>query len=366
MFESPPRSNAPSHSPSLAPCGRPESVSVTAKIVRDPNHNPHKTLEPPKDPSEFAPLDLKQSPLVVDHQKAQPEEPESSPDIAVIDSSTERRMSRESHRSEFIEPKETKRRSSLTIVRDFIKERRKSVTSSNPEGVAALQSSNTSRPPSSHQKNSHTVGSRLSISSRRSLSKDRDGISPTGLTESSISGDESRSSSSDKKKSRTGRFMRRLSELSSSRGKTPTASGISPPVAEEEIPEPVDVPRPSTMNTPAIVSDMGDVNVQFPDNLLWKRRHMRLDAQGFLTLSAPPGAAGGRALTQGTKRYHLSEFRQPYVPDVEVQELPNSVVLDFIEGSGVQVACEDRAGQVHVLQSESFSYYPSSYRKLTT
>ncbi|PTB81817.1 hypothetical protein M440DRAFT_822, partial [Trichoderma longibrachiatum ATCC 18648] len=51
----------------------------------------------------------------------------------------------------------------------------------------------------------------------------------------------------------------------------------------------------------------------------------------------------------GTKKYHMGEFRQPYTPDVEVQELPNSVVLDFVEGTGIQLACEDRTGQLNVL-----------------
>lgn len=95
---------------------------------------------------------------------------------------------------------------------------------------------------------------------------------------------------------------------------------------------------------------MGDVNVQFPDNLLWKRRNLCLDGQGFLVLSALPAQSGKAA--QVTKRYHLSEFRTPYIPDVEVEELPNSVVLDLIEGSGVQIACEDRAGQTKVLNSK--------------
>ncbi|KAI9158953.1 hypothetical protein HJFPF1_06956 [Paramyrothecium foliicola] len=353
MFESPPRPSTATLSPPSVPRGRPESVSVTAKIVRDPKQTAQKNLEPPKDPANFAPLDFKQSPLLVDHHKAQAEDDTIAADVAIIDSPVERRMSKDSHKSDIQDAKENRRRSSLTIVRDFIKERRKSVTSSTAETLTSphpgSNAQSSSRPPSAHQ--NHGVGSRLSISSRHSFSKDRDhGISPTGMTESSVSGDESKSSSGDnKKKSRTGRWMRRLSELSSSRGKV-ASHAISPAVTEEEIPEPVVAPRPSTTNTPAIVSDMGDVNVQFPDNLLWKRRNMRLDAQGFLTLSAPPGAVGARALAQGTKRYHLSDFRQPYIPDVEVQELPNSVVLDLVDGSGVQIACEDRTGQVHVLQ----------------
>ena len=52
-----------------------------------------------------------------------------------------------------------------------------------------------------------------------------------------------------------------------------------------------------------------------------------------------------------TRRFHMSEFRTPAIPDADMQELPNSVVLDFVEGAGLQVACEDRAGQGSILKS---------------
>jgi hypothetical protein len=48
----------------------------------------------------------------------------------------------------------------------------------------------------------------------------------------------------------------------------------------------------------------------------------------------------------------MSDFKPPYAPDVELQELPNSVVLDIVNGSGLQIACEDRAGQMSILNSE--------------
>lgn len=100
--------------------------------------------------------------------------------------------------------------------------------------------------------------------------------------------------------------------------------------------------------------DIGDVNVQFPDSLLWKRRTMLLDSQGTLVISpALSGHGSARDKTAGaTRRYHLSECRTPCVPDADMQELPNSVVLDLVEGGGLQVACEDRAGQSRILNSE--------------
>ncbi|KOS20929.1 hypothetical protein ESCO_004423 [Escovopsis weberi] len=205
------------------------------------------------------------------------------------------------------------------------------------------------RPPSSSQQG-HGSGPRRSMSSRRSsISREVDPSSPID--------DEK----GDRAMSRAGRFMRRLSNFPSARSKGSVS--LSSPVAEEA---PVAAPKrsltinvgspapaaavPSTPSGPgpstAAVSDMGDVNVQFPDNLLWKRRNLSLDAQGFLILSA--SSQNGKVAV-GTKRYHLSEFRQPYTPDLEVQELPNSLCLDFVEGGGIQIACEDRLGQIHVL-----------------
>jgi hypothetical protein len=111
-----------------------------------------------------------------------------------------------------------------------------------------------------------------------------------------------------------------------------------------------------TLARPAATTvSLGDVNVQFPDSLLWKRRSMVIDSHGYLTLM-PALTASGNGKEKGasaTRRFHLSSFRFPEIPDVEMQELPNSVVLDFVEGGGLQVACEDRAGQARILKGMS-------------
>lgn len=159
--------------------------------------------------------------------------------------------------------------------------------------------------------------------------------------------------------------MRRLSQSigSGSRNKISTPTGISPTLVEEDAVEAESMRATDNRvgyggvgggNGPSITAYMGDVNVQFPDNLLWKRRSMCLDSQGFLILSAVAATTDKHKQPSGTgvKRYHLSEFRTPYIPDVELQELPNSVVLDFVEGSGLQMACEDRAGQLNILHSK--------------
>lgn len=336
-----------------APRSKPESISVTARIIRDPAQPFPAKSEVGKDPSEYTPLDLKQSPLVIDHQKAIVEPPR--------ETIQERRLSKERRLSNASKSTTKERRSSITIIKDLINdrrtsfsERRRSITIEPSLSSPSVRSP--SRPPSVHASPAHHRP--MSISSRRSTSS-RDpgnGLSPPPTAGSMSSNGEDKS---DKKSNRASRMMRRMSS-SLSAGRKQIAAAMSPTVREEH--EPVNggdsqsltssYPSNSSM-TPTSVS-IGDVNVQFPDSLLWKRRSMLLDSQGFLLLSPALTAHGsGRDKSAGgaLRRFHLSEFKTPCIPDVEMQELPNSVVLDFVEGGGLQVACEDRAGQARVLQT---------------
>ncbi|KAM3467222.1 hypothetical protein NHJ6243_000253 [Beauveria neobassiana] len=292
--------------------GAPESISVTAKIVRDPEH----MKEPPRDASGFNPLDLKQSPLFVSHQK-----PTQDISTASIDTSID-------------SFKDDARRASVNIVRGLMKD--KQTTSADSVSARSPPPANGSFSP------------RMSFSSRRSTGKESEEAQSSDQNDSHSASEDK---STDNKLSRASRFMRRLSNLSGTRSKTNLTPTLKSPLAHNED-QRAEAFRPSTTGTsPWIVSYLGDVNVQFPDNLLWKRRNICIDSQGFLVLSALPAPSSRAA--QGTKRYHLSEFRPPYCPDVEVQELPNSVVLDFVEGTSLQLACEDRAGQVSVLNDLS-------------
>jgi hypothetical protein len=139
------------------------------------------------------------------------------------------------------------------------------------------------------------------------------------------------------------------------------ARAISPILREESEPAYIDQSRdiktaPASSSPDITSTNIGDVNVQFPDTLLWKRRFMMLDSQGYLILS-PAMSAKDQKLAVATRRMHMSDFRTPIVPDVEMQELPNSVVLDFVEGgSGLQIACEDRGGQARLLSSMFFRF----------
>lgn len=337
--------------------GRPESISVTARIIRDPDHPFPSKSEAGKDPLDYTPLDLKQSPLVIDHQRAVAEPPK--------ETILERRLSKE-RPSESTAATTRERRSSITVIKDLINEgrtsfseRRRSIGIDRSASSPPVRSPSRSRPPSTHARSpSHqrpmSISSRLSVSSRDLAST----TSPPPTAGSSSSTSEEKS---EKKSSRASRMIRRLSSSLSSSRKTLTHP-MSPTVREESEP-PIGHDSRSlasshlsmTPNTPSV--NIGDVNVQFPDTLLWKRRSMVLDSQGFLILSPALTASGNgkdKANNGATRRFHFSEFRVPVIPDVEMQELPNSVVLDFVEGSGLQVACEDRAGQARVLQGMFF------------
>ena len=447
-----------------APRGRPESIQVTARIIRDPAHLFPKAPELKADPTEHQALDLKHSPLVVKVQKRTPSpnpslqqsaapippiqeaQPEAKQSLLQRRFSKGRRSESRDRNIDGASDAETvydgprpRRRSSLTVVKDFIKDRRGSLLGARSPSTDSLglsiasglgglaspamptpSSKSPSRPPSVHQTNIFTR--RLSMSSRRSSMEQTSppaalsstnlataGLSPSPrITEGSVDSDTDRRSINGygekmsgsvsggsapgsattspppgkNNTNRASRFMRRLSNSLASNRKNITPS-ISPTVAEEEDAEVaaaadmgVAQSRGSTATgaptygQPTIASYMGDVNVQFPDNLLWKRRSICLDSQGFLILSAIQGGAASVSLGKtahhqaGTiKRYHMSDFRLPYTPEMEVQELPNSVVLDFVDGSGLQIACEDRAGQMNVLQGR---IHPGLLAELTS
>ena len=102
------------------------------------------------------------------------------------------------------------------------------------------------------------------------------------------------------------------------------------------------------------VVDIGDVNIQFPDTLLWKRRFMRIDDQGYLVLT-PPIKETMEKSRGVSRKFHLSQFKKPTLPDPEREELPWSVLLDFEDGSCLQCACESRYTQAQVLRSKLHS-----------
>ncbi|KAK4177462.1 hypothetical protein QBC36DRAFT_130997 [Triangularia setosa] len=383
------------------PRGRPDSVQVTARIVRDPTKGSEQKLNP----AEYNSLELKHSPLMVDLQKRVSLEVQSrplsalsgrmsldhGPQIERKQSLLQRRLSKGSQsEAHDLEPVtddgqgglRPRRRSSLTVVKDFIKGAKSPSTdnlASSPGQAISPGSRSSSRPPSTHQNTASSSGfaRRLSISSRRS-SIDQNGVlSPIRTTELAVDSESegnrkngpNPTSPNQGKGSRTSRFMRRISNTLVPNSRKAGPPSISPTVTEENAAEVAAASRATTATSsvspaqPSIVAFMGDVNVQFPDNLLWKRRSICLDSQGFLILSAVSGTAMMPTKNKATgllKRYHITDFKPPYTPDVELQELPNSVVLDFVEGSGLQVACEDRAGQMNILHILTEAYQSHS------
>ncbi|KAK7516494.1 hypothetical protein IWZ03DRAFT_191003 [Phyllosticta citriasiana] len=273
-----------------------ESVTVTARIVRTPAPGPRT----PQQEHETSPLDLQPSPITIETTK---QEVQPSP---------------------VVQPSPSKEVSS-------------------PHSATA--------PPVIFSPQREALPRSSSESSWRSLGRRRSEISspPQSMprSQSVASFDsvaESAESKDERKGSRTSRLLKRMSTgFSAASRKSLNQMVNSNPTVQEEVPE-EELPTPKSTAVPAGL-EIGELNVQFPDNLLWKRRHVEIDAQGNIVLS-PSKANDTKGLV---KRYHLGEFLAPFAPDAERQEMPNSVLLDFHDGRTLQCACESAAGQVQVL-----------------
>ncbi|KAI9827786.1 MAG: hypothetical protein M1832_004275 [Thelocarpon impressellum] len=288
-----------------------ESISVKARIVKEPGQSyPRNVVTAPDVSDPSTPLELHESPLVIEHH----------------------RPTSQSQGSRLRSPKE----------------RPLSVLSSSFMPKSDPGSPTSTRRPS--------IASRNSTSSvSRSEAK-----SPPASRKSSSSGLAGADEKKEKKESTKSRIFRRMSSISSASRKS-LVHAVSPTLKEEE----------TVVETATLVEsrrgsvDVGEVNVQFPDSLLWKRRCLRLDSEGYINLTqsktdevAPPSPHDAyRQLIRAQfsraapKRYHLSEFDPPFAPDQDGQELPNSVILDFRDGGSLQCACEHSAGQERVLSS---------------
>ena len=158
----------------------------------------------------------------------------------------------------------------------------------------------------------------------------------------------------DKRSSRTSRIFGRMSSITStSRRSFLGALSPSPSVKGQDDISTSDQKELEPAPAHQAV-DIGEVNVQFPDTLLWKRRFIRVDEKGYLVLAPANVDSTGRNMT---KRYHMTDFRTPCLPDEDRQELPNSILLDFLDGSTLQCACESRQGQSAVLERKSINQH---------
>ncbi|SMY21737.1 unnamed protein product [Zymoseptoria tritici ST99CH_1A5] len=162
------------------------------------------------------------------------------------------------------------------------------------------------------------------------------------------------------------RFFKRVSTLGGPKSRksvapsvTSSMSGQGTTISERAEADTSDTP-------PGVV--VGDLNVQFPDSLLWKRRIVSIDDHGALSFSPTQGSTRTNShvarqsiassvdtpiMTPGggiaAKRFPLADFKSPTTPDLERQELPHSVVLEFPDGTTLQLACEDAMTQRQVL-----------------
>ncbi|KAH0081674.1 hypothetical protein KCU60_g16260, partial [Aureobasidium melanogenum] len=192
------------------------------------------------------------------------------------------------------------------------------------------------------------------------------------------------------KTSRTSRFFKRISHLGKDKKKsapqvptittTPsepmsptsvTQSGPTSPAAVASIPEPVQEPKtdlapPTVARNPAVAAvsapkprpdsiadvpppvSIGDFNVQFPDAMLWKRRWIQIDSTGHLIFTA---AARHSSISKSfNSKFHLKELGPPFIPDLDRQEMPHSVICDLVQGEGsIQCASEDAMSQRQLL-----------------
>jgi len=207
-----PSSSPNTRTPQVSASGksRPESISVTARILRNCTNT---MPEVPTNPSEHIPLDLFHSPLLVEHQRA------SAPQ-----SSIESRKSEGPH-SENSSSSESKSDSLSALFTS--------------PGLIASRSSTSSR-----HKSEASLPRSTSDTSSSALGSVEEGAE-------------------EKKESRKSRLLKRMSSISSASRKSlvhafsPTLKGEDPIVEGEVV----------TESLPTIV-DIGDVNVQFPDTLV--------------------------------------------------------------------------------------------------
>jgi hypothetical protein len=296
-----------------APMQKGDSISVTARIIRDPNQN---STELADNPSEPVAMNLLRSPLTVEHERSEPQ-------AQSIKSSTASTIRPESRPTS---PKVERSRFSFSSTRSTVPK----LPTSDSMARRTSQTSN--------QKMKTLGNVPLSPSDDSLIADDRP------------------------KESRTSRLMKRMSNLTGSSRRN-IFNSLSSNGREQIPPAPIAERRESLAEQSSLtdslshVVDIGDVNVQFPDTLLWKRRFMRIDDQGYLVLTPPTKETMER--NRGVSRkFHLSDFKKPTLPDPEREELPWSIILDFEDGTCLQCACESRYAQTQVLRSRSSCAQP--------
>lgn len=151
------------------------------------------------------------------------------------------------------------------------------------------------------------------------------------------------------KPSRTSRFLKRMSHIGGNKKKTqanePSIQVSAPPPQKQA------ANRESVADMPPAIV-IGDLNVQFPDTGLWKRRWVEIDFAGNLifTASRPVSSVTTGKSSQGfVTKFNLKELKGPYIPDLDRQEMPHSVLFDLSDGATLSCASEDNMAQRHLM-----------------
>ncbi|KAF3902804.1 hypothetical protein AA313_de0205354 [Arthrobotrys entomopaga] len=151
------------------------------------------------------------------------------------------------------------------------------------------------------------------------------------------------------KKTTVSPLLRRKSSSKSQRPTTPLAPAptvVAPPppmpvatpkyvVTPKPAPAPAPAPPPVEAEKKVLLS--GSFNVQLPDTMFWKRRFLKIESDNWLYLYS--GADQSSPLTG---KYNIkTEIRDVVIPDIDEQELPNSVNLRLNAGGALACACQN-------------------------
>ena len=282
---------------SYQPLQKGETISVTARIVRSPDTTSTINEDSVYSANDSQPVLLQRSTLTVQHE--QPDFREHKPII----------------------PREA--------------------------SIVSIENSAKSSDLYTYLPTSESMASRLSVAS--SKKRDKANFPRSSSDNSSFTEEKS-------KQSRARRLMQRVSNLSTNSrrniaGAFSASSSSKEQLASNTITEHAesDHDLASVAESVSHVVDIGDVNVQFPDTLLWKRRFLRIDDKGYLIFTPPTMESNTRNIS---RRFHLSEFKKPTLPDVEREEMAWSILLDLEDGSCIQCACESKYTQSQVLRSK--------------
>jgi len=265
----------------------PQSVSVTAHIVREGEMKPDLTM-----PTDGGVLEMHHSPLVIEQHKP---EPQALPALPVPPA-----------------PASTLSPSAFIV-----------------ETAISGQPSPSSRRSSDQSRSWHSKGGRSpGPTSPRSISN-------ASVASSADDENSANPKSPSSNSSRSVKFFRRMSSGLSSVGRKGISS-LKSPSTQSLVKDDSNNSLNSNLQSVTEANNardrqakvIGDLNVQFPDTLLWKRRWTEVDASGNLVF----GLEGKSEMEKKglLKRFHMSEFKSPVVPDLEMMEMPHSKIILLI------------------------------------